>query len=156
MPSAALIVALLAPPSIAAALPDLAASTKAPGAHAASLNASPTAPWRQARLTLWGAQVRWDEAWRGFVTHETADRAVVPVWERFETPSTDAAAPAPSYVVMREMDCGRRAWRTTGVVSFPQPNLEGDARFEPSSEAWRSAADGGEEVGSIYGSVCRR
>ena len=156
LPSAALIVALLAPPSIAAALPDLAALTKPPAAHVAAHGAAQLAPWRSARLTLWGAQVRWDDTWRAFVTHETADRAVVPVWERFETPSADAAAPAPSYVVMREMDCGRHAWRTTGVVSFPEANLEGKARFEPSSEGWRSPAEDADEVGPIYGSVCRR
>lgn len=152
MPSAALIVALLAPPSIAAALPDLPALTKPPAAHAAPH----TSPWREARLTLWGAQVRWDETWRAFVARETPDWAVVPVWERFETPAADAAAPAPSYVVMREMDCGRHAWRTTGVVSFPQPNLEGEGRFEPSSEAWRSPDEDPGDAGSIYGSVCRR
>jgi hypothetical protein len=54
------------------------------------------------------------------------------------------------------MDCGQHVWRTTGVVSFPAANLEGPARFEASSEAWRSAAEDAGEVRSIYGSVCRR
>jgi hypothetical protein len=54
---------------------------------------------------------------------------------------------------MSEMDCGQHAWRTTGVVSFPGANLEGQARFQPSSEAWRPADD---DADSIYGSVCRR
>lgn len=149
MPSAALIVALLAPPSFAAILPDLHPLTKAQPASASS------APWRGARLTLWGAQVRWDDKWRAFVSTEMPNYAVVPVWERFETPAAGPEGPAPSYVVMREMDCGQHAWRTTGVVSFPDANLEGQARFQPSSEGWR-AADGDAEVDPIYGSVCRR
>ena len=148
MSSAALIVALLAPPAFAAALPDLPPLTKPTAAASA-------APWRSARLTLWGTQVHWDQTWRAFVSSELPNYAVVPVWERFETPTANAQSPAPSYVVMREMDCGQHAWRTTGVVSFPGANLEGQARFQPSSEAWRSA-DGGDDVDSIYGSVCRR
>lgn len=148
MPSAALIVALLAPPSIAAALPDLPLLTKSVAVHATS--------WREAKLTLWGAHVRWDDRWRAFVAGETPNYAIVPVWERFETPNPDASAPAPSYIVMREMDCGQHLWRTTGVVSFPAANLEGQARFEPASEGWRSPAEEGEDAGSIYGSVCRR
>ena len=148
MPSAALIIALLTPPSFAALPPALPASTKPIPAHGQT--------WREARLTLWGTQVRWDDAWRAFVARENADRVVVPVWERFETPNPEANAPAPSYVVMREMDCGQHLWRTTGVVSFPAANLEGQARFEASSEAWRPAAGDAGEVPSIYGSVCRR
>ena len=146
MPSAALIVALLAPPSFAAALPELPPLTK-PAAVSA-------APGRDARLTIWGTQVRWDPAWQAFVSSEIPNYAVVPVWERFETPTADAEAPAPSYVVMSEMDCGQHAWRTTGVVSFPGANLEGHARFQPSSEAWKPAD--GDDADSIYGSVCRR
>ena len=148
MPSAALIVALLAPPSIAASLPSLPPLTKHPAAQVASLH--------DAKLTQWGAQVFWDNHWRAFVARETPNYAVVPVWERFETPSADAHAPAPSYVVMREMDCGQHVWRTVGVVSFPAANLAGEARFEPSREGWRSPAEDAGEVGSIYGSVCRR
>ena len=147
LPSAALIIALLAPPSIAASLPSLPALTKPP-AHATAS--------RDAKLTQWGAQVFWDENWRAFVAREIPNYAVVPVWERFETPQAGPDAPAPSYVVMREMDCGQHAWRTVGVVRFPAANLEGEARFEPSKEGWRSPAEDSGEVGSIYGSVCRR
>ena len=111
--------------------------------------------FEKTRLTLWGTQVRWDDKWGAFVTHEAADRGVVPVWERFETPSTDEEAPAPSFIVMREVDCYQHAWRTTGVVSFPAANLEGPARFERAGDGWQ-VADAGSEVGSIYGSVCRR
>jgi hypothetical protein len=147
LPSAALIVALLAPPSFAAVLPELPPLTKPPAASAA--------PWGEARLTLWGAQVRWDDRWHAFVSTELPNYAVVPVWERYETPAAGADRPAPSYVVMREMDCGQHAWRTTGVVSFPAANLEGQARFQPSSEDWKPA-DGDDDADSIYGSVCRR
>ena len=148
MPSAALIVALLAPPSFAATLSELPPLTKPPAAVSA-------APSRAARLTLWGAQVRWDDKWHAFVSTELPNYAVVPVWERYETAAADAAGPAPSYVVMREMDCGQRIWRTTGVVSFPGANLKGQARFQPSTEGWKPA-EGDDAADSIYGSVCRR
>lgn len=147
MPSAALIIALLTPPSFAALPPPLPALT--------TRTAVQVETWRQARLTLWGAHVRWDDAWGAFVAPETPNYAVVPVWERYETPQPDAASPAPSFVVMREMDCGQHLWRTTGVVTFPAANLKGPARFEPSREGWRPPTDDA-RVGSIYGSVCRR
>jgi hypothetical protein len=93
--SAALIIALLAPTTLHVAAPS--------SVHPAAIVAeSPKA----ARLVLWGTQVRWDDHWRAYVTHEVPDRAVAPVWERFETPSADAGGAAPSFIVMREMDCG--------------------------------------------------
>jgi hypothetical protein len=143
-----LIIALIALPPMAAAGEDLSAPVHRPAARADA--------WSGARLTLWGTQVRWDADWRAFVTHENPDRTVVPVWERFETPSTDVDLPAPSYIVMREMDCGQHVWRTVGVVRFPAANLKGEARFEPSDDPWRTAGEAGGEVVSIYGSICRR
>jgi hypothetical protein len=110
----------------------------------------------EARLTLWGTQVRWDDGWRAFVTNENPDRAVVPVWERFEPPSEGGGRPAPSYVVMRQMDCAQHVWRTVGVVRFPAANLMGEARYERSDEAWSAPWEAMGELGSIYGSICRR
>lgn len=148
MSVAALIIALIAPPPMATTVAAPFAPTHGPAAAADA--------WSGARLTLWGTQVRWDARWRAFVTHENPDRAVVPVWERFETPSADIDRPSPSYIVMREMDCGRRVWRTMGVVRFPAANLKGEARFEPSDAPWRPPGEAGAEVVSIYGSICRR
>ncbi len=148
MSGIALIVALLAPPPLhAAELSSVRSVSAADGA--------PEAP-RAARLALWGTQVRWDQAWRAYVTREAPDRAVVPVWERFETPSADAEAPAPSFIVMHEMDCGQHAWRTTGVIRYPAANLAGEASFQASEGGWRAAGEADSELAPIYGAVCRR
>lgn len=125
--------------------------------HPAAIAVSrlPEAP-KAARLVLWGAQVRWDERWRAYVTHETPDRAVVPVWERFETPSADAELPAPSFIVMHEMDCGQHAWRATGVIRYAAANLAGEASFQPATGGWRAAGEADSELAPIYGAICRR
>ncbi len=116
----------------------------------------PAKALKPARLVLWGAQVRWDNTWRAYVTHETADRAIVPVWERYETPSVDDETPAPSFVVMRDVDCGLHVWRTTGVIRYAAANLAGEASFQPSQEDWRAAGEADPELAPIYGAVCRR
>jgi hypothetical protein len=142
---AALIIALLAPPALHAA--------ELPSVHPAAVSREAPKP---ARLALWGTQVRWDDRWRAYVTHEVADRAVIPVWERFETPSPDARVPAPSFIVMREMDCGQHAWRTVGVIHYAAANLAGEARFQPATDGWRAAGEADSELAPIYGAVCRR
>ncbi len=148
MTVAALIIALIAPPPLSAAVTVPPTPIQVAVARAEL--------WSGARLTLWGTQERWDDHWRGFVTHENPDRTVVPVWERFETPSAEVDQPSPSYIVMREVDCGQHLWRTVGVVRFPAANLEGEALYEPSGDPWRAQGDARGEVISIYGSVCRR
>ena len=81
---------------------------------------------------------------------------MVPVWERFETPSANAEVPAPSFIVMREMDCGQHAWRTTGVIRYAAANLEGEASFQSATDGWRTAGEADTELAPIYGAVCRR
>jgi hypothetical protein len=144
---AALIIALLAPPP----LPGAGLPSVDPVA-VSRLFEAPTG----ARLALWGTQVRWDDRWRAYVTPEVPDRAVVPVWERFETPSAEIGAPAPSFIVMHEMDCGQHAWRTTGVIRYAAANLAGEPSFERAPGAWRGAGEADPQLAPIYGAVCRR
>lgn len=145
MPVIGLIIALAAPPPLSAA-PVGAPSAVLRGAAAPA----------GSRLALWGSQVRWDETWGAFVTHETADRGVVPVWERFETPSADAEKPAPSFIVTRELDCGRHQWRTTALIRYAGANLAGAPEVQAVAEDWRAGDDAGAELQPIYGAVCRR
>ena len=141
----ALIVALAAPPPLVAA----------PMGVPAAVLSGAEAPWGS-RLALWGSQVRWDEAWRAYVAHETPDRGVVPVWERFETPNADIERAAPSFIVTRELDCGRRLWRTTAMITYAGANLAGPPEVQPVAEDWREPAAAGAELLPIWGAVCRR
>jgi hypothetical protein len=146
LPGTALIIALLLPPPLHMVAPALSVH---------DLSAEHSQALGRARLVLWGTQVSWSERWGVFATPEVPNYGVAPVWERYETPSPDAEAPAPSFIVMREMDCRQGTWRTTGVVSYPSANLKGEARFERSGEGWRAPETTG-DTGSIYRLVCRR
>lgn len=142
----ALIIALLLPPPL---------HTVAPALSVHGLSAEHSQALGRARLAVWGTQVSWSERWGAFAANEVADYGVAPVWERFETPSANPEAPAPSFIVMLEMNCRQRAWRTTGMVSYPSANLGGEPHFERSGEGWQAPETAG-DAGSIYRLVCRR
>ena len=139
----------------------LAASAAVTGAGDDGISAPWAAPtpvteaWSESRLALWGAGVDWDQHWRAYVSDEAPRQPVVKIWLRFETPRNANARLSRSFVVMRDLQCKGRAWRATGVVSYPDNNLEGEAVFQPASGPWRSVAEANGEEMRVFKAACR-